>query len=113
MVVASMKVIDIAERRTGERRVGERRVAMADVVNGMAPRLERRAAHRFRGADGVQDELVAGVSCATCGYVEAGHLALTDPEQEVVTALLKQREAPPLMRRSILRKLTSRLRSTH
>ena len=110
MAVASMNVIDIAERRVGERRVGAPRVKMADVVNGMAPLQERRAAHRFQGTDGPHDGFVAGVSCASCGYVEAGHLALTEPEQEVVTALLNQREAPPLMRRSILRKLTSRLR---
>ncbi len=42
-----------------------------------------------------------------CGYVEANHLALTDPEQQLIVGLLNQPKPPALMRRSILRKLTA------
>jgi hypothetical protein len=99
----------IIERRVSERRLGERRVAAADVVGGMPPRRERRNAHLFEGADGSDDAHILAASCLICGYGEAGHLTLSGPEQEEVTRLLNQREAPPFMRRSILRKLTSRL----
>ncbi|HYO43861.1 MAG TPA: hypothetical protein VES19_11750 [Candidatus Limnocylindrales bacterium] len=113
-MVASLDPTDVAERpiierRVSERRRDERRVATADVVGGMPPRRERRNAHHFQGADDSDDASTVAASCLICGYGEAGHPTLTGPEQEVVTRLLNQREAPPFMRRSILRKLTSRL----
>ena len=119
-MVAVIELTDVAdeqftERRLGERRLGERRLSerdftAADVFTGMPPRRERRTAHLFQGADGSHDgHIVARVSCLICGYGEAGHLTLTEPEQEVVTGLLNQRQAPALMRRSILRKLSFRL----
>ena len=113
-MVAVLERTDVAERgaverRVGERRLGERRVAAAGVVSGTPPRPERRKAHLFLGADGPDGARVAAAPCLLCGYGEAGHLTLTGPEQEVVTGLLNQREAPAIMRRSILRKLTSRL----
>lgn len=114
-MVAVIEMTDVAdeqftERRLGERRLGERRVPTADVVSWMPPRQERRTAHLFQAADGSHDgHIVARVSCLICGYGEAGHLTLTGPEQEVVTGLLNQRQAPALMRRSILRKLSFRL----
>ena len=100
----------IFERRVSERRLGERRVAAADVVSGMTPRRERRKAHLFQGADGSDGAHIVATSCLICGYGQAGHLTLTGPEQEIVTGLLNQHEAPPFMRRSILSKLTSKLR---
>lgn len=115
MAIATIELTEVAERRVserrlGERRLGERRVPAADVVSWMPPRQERRTGHLFQAADGSHDgHIVARVSCLICGYGEAGHLTLTGPEQEVVTGLLNQRQAPALMRRSILRKLTSRL----
>ncbi len=114
-MVAVIEMTDVAdeqftERRLGERRLGERRVPTADVVSWMPPRQERRTAHLFQAADGSHDgHIVARVSCLICGYGEAGHLTLTGPEQEVVNGLLNQRQAPALMRRSILRKLSFRL----
>ena len=115
-MVAVLDLTDVAERpiierRVSERRLGERRLAAADVVSGTPPRRDRRTAHLFQGADGSDGAHIVATSCLICGYGEAGHLTLTGPEREVVTGLLNQREAPPLMRRSILRKLTSRLHS--
>ena len=115
VAIATIELTEVAERRVSERRVserrlGERRVPTADVVSWMPPRQERRTGHLFQGADGSNDgHIVARVSCLICGYGEAGHLTLTGPEQEVVTGLLNQRQAPALMRRSILRKLSFRL----
>ena len=114
-VAAVIELMDVDERpaidrRLGDRRLGERRVPTADVASWMPPRRERRTAHLFQAADGSHDgHIVARVSCLICGYGEAGHLTLTEPEQEVVTGLLNQRQAPALMRRSILRKLSFRL----
>ena len=109
--VAERPIIErrVSERRLGERRLGERQVRAADVFTGMPPRRERRNAHLFQGVDGSDDGHIGVRPCLTCGYGEAGHLSLTGPEQEVVTGLLNQRQPPALMRRSILRKLTSRL----
>jgi hypothetical protein len=109
--VAERPIIErrVGERRLGERRVGEREVSAADFFRGMPPRRERRNAHLFQGADGSDSAHIVARSCLICGYGEAGHLSLTGPEQEVVTGLLNQRQPPALMRRSILRKLTSRL----
>jgi hypothetical protein len=110
--IAERPVIErrVSERRLGERRVGEREVSAADFFRGMPLRRERRNAHLFQGADGFDGGHLVARPCLTCGYGEAGHLALTGPEQEVVAGLLNQRQPPALMRRSILRKLTSRLR---
>jgi hypothetical protein len=114
-VVAVIELTDVpggrfTERRVAERRLGERRVPTADVVRRLRPSQERRTAHPFQGTEVSNDgDIFASVSCLHCGYGEAGHLTLTGPEQEVVTGLLNQRETPALMRRSILRKLTSRL----
>jgi hypothetical protein len=109
--VAERPIIErrLSERRLGERRVGERQVRAADVFSGMPPRQERRAAHLFQGADSFDGANIVERPCLFCGYGEAGHLTLTGPEQEVVTGLLNQPQPPALMRRSILRKLTSRL----
>ena len=114
-MVAVLERTDVAERptierRVSERRLGERRVAAADVVAGMPPRRERRNAHLFQGVDGTDGAHTVAAPCVFCGYGEAGHLTLTGPEQEVVAGLLNQRPAPAIMRLSILRKLTSRLR---
>lgn len=66
---------------------------------------ERRDLHRF-APDGLpNDPPVASNTCLLCGYAEAGHPALTGPERHVVIGLLNQVQPPPLMRRSILRKL--------
>jgi hypothetical protein len=109
--VAERPIIErrVSERRLAERRLGEPRVTAADVFSGMPPRHERRAAHLFQGTDSFDDAHAVARSCLICGYGEAGHLALTGPEQEVVAGLLNQPQPPALMRRSILRKLTSRL----
>src|SRR5664279_5712659 len=99
----------VSERRLGERRVGERDVTAADVFTGMPPRRERRTAHFFKGVDSFEFGHIVERPCLICGYGEAGHLTLTEPEQQVVTGLLNQRQAPAVMRRSILRKLSFRL----
>lgn len=118
-MVAMIELTDVAdehfterrlgERRLGERRLGERDFTAADVFTGMPPRRERRTAHFFKGADSFDFGHIVEGPCLTCGYGEAGHLTLTEPEQKVVTGLLNQRQAPALMRRSILRKLSFRL----
>jgi hypothetical protein len=108
-MVAVIDLVDGAERRVGERRLGEPQVTAADVFSGMPPRHERRTAHLFQGADSFDDAHIVARSCLICGYGEAGHLALSGPEQEIVTGLLNQPQPPALMRRSILRKLASRL----
>lgn len=106
VAVASLDPPDISERTVGESEV----LTAADAdLTWMPPRRERRAPHVFQRPSGPRDGSDANVACATCGYGEAGHPALTEPEQEVVADLLNRRQAPPLMRRSILRKLTSRL----
>ena len=109
--VAERPIVErrVSERRFGERRVGEREISAADFFRGMPPRRERRNAHLFQGVDGSDEGHIVVRPCLICGYGEAGHLSLTGPEQEVVTGLLNQRQPPALMRRSILRKLTSRL----
>ncbi len=76
------------------------------------PPRERRVAHRFeRGA--ISRPSSARGPCMACGYPEAGHLAFTDPEREMIVALVNQPQPQPLMRRSILRKLAAGWRSRY
>lgn len=72
------------------------------------PLPERRVAHRFQV---VPDHLEEPGACVTCGYPEAGHLGFTEPEREMIVALVNQPKPQPLMRRSILRKLSTGWRS--
>jgi hypothetical protein len=74
----------------------------------LAPLPERRSAHRF---EVVPDHTQEPGACVTCGYPETGHLAFTDPEREMIVALVNQPQPQPLMRRSILRKLSAGWRS--
>jgi hypothetical protein len=101
---------DVTERRVGERRLHELLAPATDIPGWMPPRRERRRAHVFQAAEGFRDEEALGQApCLVCGYAETGHPTLTDPEREIVTALVNQRQAPAFMRRSILRKLASSL----
>jgi hypothetical protein len=107
----TLEPTDVADRRVGERRLHDMFEARTDVAAWMPPRRERRTAHTFesraeaRGADANEP-----APCRVCGYAETGHPVLTDPERDVVAALVNQRQAPAFMRRSILRKLASSLR---
>jgi hypothetical protein len=102
---------DLAERRVGERRLHDLLADTVDITRGMPPRRERRGAHFFQAVEGSRDsEDLELAPCRACGYAESSHLALTDPEREIVTTLVNQRQAPAFMRRSILRKLASSLR---
>jgi hypothetical protein len=102
---------DLAERRVGERRLHDLLADTVDISGLRPPRRERRAAHFFQPVEGSRDaEGLEPAPCRACGYAESGHLALTDPEREIVTALVNQRQAQAFMRRSILRKLASSLR---
>jgi hypothetical protein len=102
---------DLAERRVGERRLHDLLADTVDITGWMPPRRERRAAHFFQAVEGSREaDDHEPAPCRVCGYAESGHLALTDPEREIVTTLVNQRQAPAFMRRSILRKLASSLR---
>ena len=80
-------------------------------VSAIPPRRERRVAHRYEATASTVDRSNTPGACLACGYPEASHLALTDPEREMVVALVNQPKPQPLMRRSILRKLTTGWRS--
>jgi hypothetical protein len=99
--------IDLAMRA-----VADPVVPMA-LVSPVLPRPERRVAHRYEGSAITVDRSSAQGACLACGYPEASHLALTDPEREMIAALVNQPKPQPLMRRSILRKLTAGWRSRH
>lgn len=70
----------------------------------LAPLPERRSAHRF---EVVPDHVREPGACVTCAYPETGHLAFTSTEREMIVALVNQPQPQPLMRRSILRKLSA------
>ena len=116
MTIPVMHQTDIPTRPVGERSVGERPldeppIFAADIIGGMPPRRDRRTVHVFQEAEVSHKGRVVGqVPCLICGYAEAAHPALTEPEKQVVTTLVNQRQAPEFMRRSILRKLASSLR---
>jgi hypothetical protein len=71
----------------------------------MPARTERRLPHQFQGSDGADDGYIALETCVRCGYADTAHLALTDPEREVIVGLLDELKARPFMRRNIIRKL--------
>jgi len=101
---------DVSEPTVDERALVEPSVPGAASVGSMPPHHERRTAHAFREAEGSREGRAAGqVPCVVCGYAEADHPTLTDPERKIVAALVNQRQAPAFMRRSILRKVASSL----
>ena len=106
MAIATSDPVNEAERRIRERRAGEAQLATTIVIS-KPPHRDRRIAHTFQRREDPAESADEDRPCETCGYGAPSHLALTHPEQEVVTTLLNQRQAPTLMRRSILRKLTS------
>ena len=83
------------------------------VISSIPPRAERRVAHRYEGSATSVDRSSAQGACLACGYPATSHLALTDPEREMIVALVNQPKPQPLMRRSILHKLTKGWRSRH
>jgi len=95
-----------------DRTVADPVVPIALVVP-IPPRPERRVAHRYEGSATTVDRSSAQGACLACGYPETSHLALTDPEREMIVALVNQPKPQPLMRRRILRKLTAGWRSRH
>jgi len=111
VTLTKVGVADAPARRIDEVGIAELPLSAATVTDLLPPRLDRRIPHVFKEAAGAREgRLGEAISCVACGYGEAGHPALTAPEQEVVTTLMNQKQAPPFLRRSILRKLTSRLR---
>ena len=110
MIITKPDLSEIPERRLDENVLDEDVLPEVTAPRPTPPHRERRVPHVFKQAEGARHgSLGVPISCVTCGYGEEGHPALTDPEQEVVAALINQRQAPPFMRRSILRKITSRL----
>jgi hypothetical protein len=102
---------DRADRRVGERRLHDLLADTAEIAGWTPPRRERRTAHVFEAIAGARAaDAPEQAPCRVCGYAEAGHPTLTDPEREIVTALVNQRQAPAFMRRSIIRKIATSLR---
>jgi hypothetical protein len=99
--------IDLADRA-----VADPAVPIA-LLSSSPPRTERRVTHRYEGSATIVDRSNAHGACLTCGFPEASHLALSDPEREMVVALVNQPKPQALMRRSILHKLTAGWRSRH
>jgi hypothetical protein len=71
------------------------------------PLPERRVAHRSQPVTEGRDLGRTPGACIACGYPETGHLGFTDPERVMIVALVNQPQPQPLMRRSILRKLSA------
>jgi hypothetical protein len=99
--------IDLADRTVADP------VVPIALVSPIPPRPERRVAHRYEGSAAAVDRSNVEGACVACGYPQRSHLALTDPEREMIVALVNQPKPQPLMRRSILRKLTEGWRSRH
>lgn len=86
--------------------VAELRVVGNDAVHLVHALRERRATHSFQAIAVSRDPRGERDACVACGYAEAGHVTLTAPERHAILGMLNQRHPQPLMRRSMLRKLT-------